>query len=136
MQFKTILPRSKRLGSACIAPMKFGGRKFVGNVASRLSAMSRLILLASGRFRDLKAIRRIQRIQRTSTEIDLLHEGTEADLDLELATIAGEIRHRLGTQMRVTPKPVDRVPQTGRGKRRPIVSLDEQSLGSHAHRET
>jgi hypothetical protein len=116
--------------------MTFGESMFVGDIASRRSAMSRLILRVSGRFRNLKAIHRIQIIQRTISEIDLLYEGAAAGRDAELEAIAGEIRHRLGAQMRVTPKPVERVLQTGRGKRRLIVSLDEQSRGRHVHRET
>jgi phenylacetate-CoA ligase len=79
----------------------------------------------AGRFRDLKAIHRIQLIQRTLTAIDLLHEGSSPGVEEELRAVVGEIRDRLGPQMAVTPRRVDQLFHTRVGKRRLIISLDE-----------
>ena len=88
-------------------------------------------LFFAGRFKDLKAIHRIQIIQRTLTQIDLLYEGSSTGVEDELDAIVDEIRGRLGAQMVVTPRQVEQLIYTGRGKRRLIVSLGEESASPH-----
>ncbi len=83
-------------------------------------------LFFAARFRDLKAIHRIQIIQKTISQVDLLYEGTAAGMEEELCSIVGEIRSRLGAQMEVIPRQVERLVCSSRGKCRLIVSLDEK----------
>lgn len=88
-------------------------------------------LFFAGKFKDLKAIHRIQIIQRTFTEIDLLFEGSSTGAENELCAIAAEIHGRLGPQMVVRPQQVEQLVSTGRGKRRLIISLREDSASAH-----
>lgn len=84
----------------------------------RLSA-----LFFASRFRDLHAIVRIQLIQRTLTEIDLVYEGSSLEVGAELRAITDEIRDRLGPQMVVTPRQVEQLTYTSRGKCRLVIGL-------------
>lgn len=87
-------------------------------------------LFFAGRFRDLKAIHRIQIIQRTLTQIDLLYERSSAEVEDELAAIVREIRTRLGQQMVVVPRAVEQLIYTRRGKCRLVVGLDDEGASS------
>jgi phenylacetate-CoA ligase len=88
-------------------------------------------LFFAGRFRNLKTIHCIQIIQRSLTRIDLLYEGPSTGVENELGAIVGEIRGRLGPQMVVTPRHVEQLVYTSRGKRRLIISLEENASVSH-----
>lgn len=79
----------------------------------------------AGKFRNLRAIHRIQLVQRTVTEIELLYEGAEPGMESERTAIVAEIHQRLGSQMRVTPRSVENLVFTRRGKCRLVVSLNE-----------
>lgn len=90
----------------------------VNNSGGRLGS-----LFFAGRFRDLKSIQRIQFVQRSITEVDLLYEGSMAGIETEIDTIVQEIKNRLGSQMVVKPEPVEGRILTGRGKYRLIIPL-------------
>jgi phenylacetate-CoA ligase len=82
-------------------------------------------LFFAGRFKDLRAIHRIQLVQRTLTQIDLLFAGPLAGAEDELSAVTDEIRGRLGRDMQVTPKQVDQLLYTSRGKCRLIIALGD-----------
>jgi hypothetical protein len=82
-------------------------------------------LFFAGRFKGLRAIHRVQLVQRTLTQIDLLFVGPMAGAEDELNAVAGEIRGRLGAEMQVTPKHVDQLLYTSRGKCRLIIALGD-----------
>lgn len=80
-------------------------------------------LFFAGRFRELRAINRIQLIQRDWATIELIYEGTNEKIDKELDEIIGEIKNRLGPQMQIIPKQVTKLFYTERGKFQLIIPL-------------
>ncbi len=80
-------------------------------------------LFFAGRFKDMKLIHRIQLVQRSLNEIDLLYEGSSEVAESELEEIISEIHNRLGPEMQVSIKQVGQLIYTGRGKCRLIINL-------------
>ena len=71
----------------------------------------------------MKLIHRIQLVQRSLNEIDLLYEGSSEVAESELEEIISEIHNRLGPEMQVSIKQVGQLIYTGRGKCRLIINL-------------
>jgi phenylacetate-CoA ligase len=85
-------------------------------------------LFFAGRFKDSRIIHRIQIVQRSLSEIEVLCEGPAGGAADGLDAIVDEIRHRLGPKVTVTKTQVKRVIYTKRGKRRLIIGLGDPCL--------
>lgn len=80
-------------------------------------------LFFAGRFRGSALIHRLQLVQRTIREIDLLVAGSPKAMEAEVQAVVEEIRARLGPDMEVTPRQVKALGRTARGKCRLIIPL-------------